>query len=155
MAHRPGHHVPIGVTFTVLGDAVPQGSKTAIPTARGWRVKDSAEKRGKPWKAEVKAAAAEEMRGGALLTGPLCLIVRIERVRPAGHYGKGGALNAAGRRTPYPVARPDLLKLTRAIEDALTGVVWRDDAQVVEQHLEKRWGGRAQVMVAVWIKEPD
>jgi Holliday junction resolvase RusA-like endonuclease len=64
-------------------------------------------------------------------------------------------LNAAGRRQPYPTSRPDLLKHIRALEDALTGVVWRDDSQIIEQHLEKRWGVRAQTTVAVWVKEPE
>ncbi len=31
-----------------------------------------------------------------------------------------------------PTTRPDLDKLVRAVLDALTGVVWRDDSQVVE-----------------------
>lgn len=146
--------MPVGVTFTVPGEAATAGSKKAVPTKQGWRVIDQQERKGKPWRAAIQAAAAAEMRGSALFTGPLCLIVRIERVRPAGHYGRTG-LSAIGRRSPYPTTRPDLLKHVRALEDALTGVVWRDDAQVVEQHLEKRWGARAQTVVAVWVKEAE
>lgn len=32
---------------------------------------------------------------------------------------------------------PDVLKLARGVEDALTGIVWRDDAQIVNESLSK------------------
>jgi Holliday junction resolvase RusA-like endonuclease len=38
-------------------------------------------------------------------------------------------------RRPYPSVKPDLSKLVRAVEDALTDAkVWRDDALVVRYH---------------------
>jgi hypothetical protein len=39
-----------------------------------------------------------------------------------------------------PVKRPDALKMARAAEDALTGVLWLDDAQIVEERLSKAFG---------------
>lgn len=48
--------------------------------------------------------------------------------------------------------RPDLDKLTRAICDALTGVVWKDDGQVDEFAVRKQYappGGRPRVVVRV------
>ena len=30
------------------------------------------------------------------------------------------------------ITRPDLSKLTRAVEDALTGILWQDDAQIAQ-----------------------
>jgi Holliday junction resolvase RusA-like endonuclease len=56
---------------------------------------------------------------------------------PKTHRTSTGALSAAGRRQPWPTTRPDLLKLARAIEDALTGVVYRDDALIVQERLVK------------------
>lgn len=38
-----------------------------------------------------------------------------------------------------PIVRPDLLKLARAVEDALSGVLWKDDSQVVVEVLRKRY----------------
>ena len=43
------------------------------------------------------------------------------------------------RTTPAHTKYPDLSKLVRAIEDALTGIVWHDDSQVVETHSRKRY----------------
>jgi crossover junction endodeoxyribonuclease RusA len=147
--------VPVGVTFTVPGEAVPQGNLRAVTTGKGnIRLIDKAQRRGQPWRAAIQWMARQEMRGGALITGPVCVIIRFDRPRPMGHFGKNG-LNASGRRSAYPATRPDLGKLARAIEDALTGIVYRDDSQIVEEHLEKRWGPVAQTTVAVWIKEPD
>ena len=49
-------------------------------------------------------------------------------------------------------ARPDIDKLARAVLDALTGIVWVDDDQVVELVCRKRWwvegGVRIQVATA-------
>lgn len=44
---------------------------------------------------------------------------------------------AVGRR---PVERPDALKLCRAAEDALTGVLWLDDSQIVDERISKAYG---------------
>jgi Holliday junction resolvase RusA-like endonuclease len=49
----------------------------------------------------------------------------------------------------YPTGRPDVLKLARACEDALTGVIWRDDAQIVVERLYKDWGEPARVLVEI------
>jgi len=35
------------------------------------------------------------------------------------------------RVRPFPTTRPDTSKLIRGLEDPLSGVLWRDDAQVV------------------------
>ena len=42
-----------------------------------------------------------------------------------------------------------MLKLARAVEDALTGIVWRDDAQIVDEQLSKVYGEPARVEVDV------
>jgi Holliday junction resolvase RusA-like endonuclease len=39
--------------------------------------------------------------------------------------------SASVKSRPVPTVKPDLDKLTRAVLDALTGIVWRDDSQVV------------------------
>jgi Holliday junction resolvase RusA-like endonuclease len=47
------------------------------------------------------------------------------------------------------VTRPDVLKLARAAEDALTGIVWRDDSQIVHETLAKVYGEPERLEVAV------
>lgn len=91
---------------------------------------------------EVVRANVMEQRTGALLEGALAIVVRFEEVRPKSHYRSGRstshllASGAPQRRTKMP----DATKLLRAFEDALTGVVWADDSQIVWQLNEKVYG---------------
>jgi len=137
------------VSFTVFGLAQTAGSKRSFPFRRangslGVRVTDD-NPRNKNWQGQV-ADAATQAYTGPLLDGPLRLEVCFYLPRPKGHLGANGLRPSA---PPYPATRPDLLKLTRAIEDALTGVLWRDDAQIVAELLRKEYGEPARVEVMV------
>jgi Holliday junction resolvase RusA-like endonuclease len=139
------------ITFTIYGTAQTAGSKRAFPFKKadgslGVRVSDDNPK-GRSWKNAV-ACSAHEVHRGDLLSGPLAVTMRFYRPRPAGHFGKHG-LNKAGLEAIAPATRPDVLKLARCAEDALTGVLWRDDAQIVEEHLFKHWGEPARVEIEI------
>jgi crossover junction endodeoxyribonuclease RusA len=134
------------LTFTVYGIAQPAGSKTVGRTkAGGTFVRDSA-KRGQPWRRQIAQVAGEAVNGAGLLDGPLELSVIFTVPRPKGHYGVRGLKPSA---PAHPTKRPDVTKLLRAIEDACTGIVWRDDAQIVHQHARKRYGEPACATVEV------
>jgi Holliday junction resolvase RusA-like endonuclease len=45
--------------------------------------------------------------------------------------------------------KPDASKLLRLVEDALTGTVYKDDAQIVSLLVDKRYGDEAGVGIAV------
>jgi Holliday junction resolvase RusA-like endonuclease len=54
----------------------------------------------------------------------------------------------------YPVVKPDLDKLARSTCDAMTGIIWEDDAQVVGfDTLEKIYGDVACVHVSIRLAE--
>jgi crossover junction endodeoxyribonuclease RusA len=131
------------IAFTVYGKAAPAGSKRGFYNAKAARVIiTDASKNSRPWKAQVSDAAAEAMNGGALLNGPVELSLTFYVPRPKGHFGAKGVRPSA---PSSPTVKPDLLKLARAVEDALSGIVYRDDAQIVTEHLEKRYGEPARV----------
>ena len=137
------------IEFEVFGSPQPAGSKRSFPFRRGdgslgVRVTDDNPK-GRDWKIAV-AAAAPKLSPDTLLSGPLTVEFIFELPRPAGHFGKRGLLPSA---PACPTVRPDVLKLARAVEDALTGVLWRDDSQIVFEALTKRYGERARLMVRV------
>lgn len=48
--------------------------------------------------------------------------------------------SAPKRRRVWPDKRPDLDKLTRAVLDALTQIIFADDSQIVEVHASKDYG---------------
>jgi crossover junction endodeoxyribonuclease RusA len=65
--------------------------------------------------------------------------------------------SAPKRRTTWPMRTPDLSKLARSTEDALTDAgIWRDDARVVEYGLlAKRYPGEGRGALeapGVWIE---
>lgn len=134
------------VAFTVYGVAQPAGSKTAGKSKSGRLfVRDSA-KGSAPWKRQVAQAAGEAMNGSGMLDGALELSVIFTVPRPKGHFGARGLRPSAPE---HPTVRPDVTKLLRAVEDACTGIVWRDDAQVVAQHAYKQYGETASADVKV------
>jgi Holliday junction resolvase RusA-like endonuclease len=52
-----------------------------------------------------------------------------------------------------PVVKPDIDKLTRACMDALTGILYHDDAQVVDDEHHKIYGTPERVCISVQIVE--
>lgn len=136
------------VDFTVQGVAQPAGSKRAFVIG-GRAVVADANKRSAPWKAIVRARALEAMEGSPPLEGPLHLSVVFWLPRPKSHMAASGLPRSSAPR--YPVTRPDATKLLRGTEDACTGVVWGDDAQIVCQRVEKRYCSELNMDPQVWI----
>ncbi len=142
------------IEFFVPGIPQPGGSKRAFvnkKTGRAIITEDNPKSR--PWRAVVVDRATAAMRGRAPLTGPVWMSVIFYVLRPRGHYGTGRNQGTVKRSAPKaPMVRPDYLKLTRSTEDALKGICWKDDSQVVEAHLYKRYGERpgADVKVTLW-----
>ncbi len=58
-------------------------------------------------------------------------------------------LTVAGRGKSVPASKPDTIKLTRCVEDALQGVVYVNDSQIVTHWLYKKWGEPARVEVSI------
>lgn len=106
----------------------PQGSKKFVGRAkngRGLMVEMSTKV--KPWRMDVKAAA-EAVRAASEvpmpLDGPLVVSMVFTLPKPT---------SAPKRRRTWPDRKPDLSKLVRSTEDALTDAgLWADDARVVE-----------------------
>jgi len=148
------------VTFVAYGHPQPGGSKTSfVPldkrrTSSRWpRGEPYADKKGgtvvstadsnakvKPWRAVIAEAARRAYRG-PLFDGPLAVDFVFVAHRPAGHYGTGRNAGQLKRSAPSrPAVRPDVLKLARAAEDALSGVLWVDDALITTERLDKVYG---------------
>ena len=134
------------VSLKIFGHAEPAGSKRAFAVKRkgvptGQITVVDANPRATNWKQEVSAQGAQAMAGRRLIDGPVQLTLTFFAKRPRSHYGRGkNSLRVRPGAAAYPTTRPDASKLTRAVEDALTGIIWRDDAQIVEQHIRKVYG---------------
>ncbi len=146
------------IRFFVPGIPKPAGSKRGIPIYRGKKCAKvftgkvaviDACKTSNDWKGDVKNIAANEYQG-ALIEGPVSVSFRFFFTRPKSHYGSG--INSAILKASAPVHhthKPDALKLSRAVEDALTGIVWVDDSQIVDEKLTKQYGDKPGVEILI------
>ena len=55
-----------------------------------------------------------------------------------------------GGKTVPKTTKPDIDNLTKAILDALNGIVWKDDAQVTQINVQKIWSSKDQIEVEIW-----
>jgi Holliday junction resolvase RusA-like endonuclease len=130
------------LTFFVPGVPAPGGSKKTFIPKGGSRpvVVDAGGKRNKDWRATVVKFAYDatiDYREYRMFEGPILVSLKFIMPRPKAHYGKKGLKITAPL---YHTSRPDVIKLARSTEDAMTGIVWRDDAQIAVEHLEKVYG---------------
>lgn len=110
----------MSLVIVVYGMPAPQGSKRHV--GNGVMVESS--KKVRPWRQDVKSAALA-VRAGA---EPIDAAVRVRMV-----FTMPKPASAPKTRRTYPMRMPDLSKLARSTEDALTDAgIWRDDARVIE-----------------------
>jgi crossover junction endodeoxyribonuclease RusA len=108
------------ITFDVLGRPAPQGSKKSI----GNNSFIEASKFLPAWRNAVKIAAehAVTVNGWVKVSGPVELEIMFYLDRPS---------SISATKRPHPVVPPDVDKLIRGVGDALTGVVYDDDSQII------------------------
>ena len=140
----------IKIEFTVFGQPQTAGSKKGFyqPKLKRVIITDDNTK-SRSWKEQV-ASAAHQAYNGPLLREALAMSLIFYRVRPKGHFKANGiSFSKTGAGSFGPATRPDLLKLARAVEDALKGVIYVDDAQIITETLRKRWGEPSRVDVLI------
>jgi len=127
------------IEIAVYGDPQPQGSKRFVgfKGRPGRGVIIEANPKTKPWRGNVADEARKVMGDRPPLTGPIRCDVSFWVRRPVGHFRRDGRLLPSA--PAWPAVRPDRGKLLRAVEDALSGIVWRDDAQCVAGEPIKRY----------------
>lgn len=113
------------VSFTVLGAAKAKGNMKAFPFKRTDGSLGAATTEGtkgsKDWQIAVQQAAQHQC-AGRFFDGPVRLAVVFYLPRP----------QSLPKKVVHHTKKPDVDKLVRAVKDALKGVLWRDDAQVIE-----------------------
>ena len=123
------------IEIVVYGIPAPQGSKRFVGHAkngRGIMIESSAKVT--PWREAVKwAACGVTLEATSVLSGPISVEMIFTVPKPK---------SAPKTRRTWPDRKPDLSKLVRSTEDALTDAgVWEDDARVVQLLAGKRYPG--------------
>jgi Holliday junction resolvase RusA-like endonuclease len=131
--------------FTIYMRAEPQGSARAFVIAGRARVTTD-NKKIKPFRSEVTRMALAELNGRQQplfpAREPVHITVKFGFMRPP-----------SAKRRNHPSVKPDIDKLVRAVSDALTGVAFHDDAQVVSVSAQKLYAPQDYVTVMVWRAE--
>lgn len=96
---------------------------------------------------DAKIFARSALRGAAPLQGAVVLTVRA--LLPIPSSWSRARREAAARGLIAPTAKPDTDNYAKAIADALNGVAYRDDAQVVDLIARKRYALEPAIEVVV------
>jgi Holliday junction resolvase RusA-like endonuclease len=133
-------------TFTVLGKPAPQGSKRHV--GRGVMVESS--KRCKPWRQDVRHTALDLRPGDwyANMDAAIALSVVFVFARPKSHFRANGQLKPSA--PAHCTGRiGDVSKLVRAVEDAMTGIIYNDDAQIISLIAHRRFANDREQPCAI------
>jgi Holliday junction resolvase RusA-like endonuclease len=135
-------NIPTSLRFVVEGTPVPQGSMKAFKTEKmKFPVIVSDNSKLKGWRKLVADLAHLAMRKNRFVTigknVPVRLILDF-------YFEKEISVKRLDK-----ITKPDLDKLVRSLGDALTGIVYDDDAQVTELIARKFYGSPARVEIEV------
>lgn len=137
--------IPTGVHFFVPGK--PQGKGRPRAVARGKFVRMYTPEKTASYESTVALAASQAMAGRALFAGAVSVVMQIALPIPASWSKKKQAQAAADQL--LPTTKPDADNTVKAVFDAINGVVWGDDTQVVDLLVRKRYHARPGVSVIV------
>lgn len=135
------------ISFTVWGTAQPKGSARAF-VPKGWKrpIVTSDNPSLKAWEGLVRGelqrvmAEFDTTAKAMLFDAPISVTLAFYLPRP----------KSAPRKVIYPTKRPDLDKCVRSTIDALSGVAFKDDTQVVAIAATKHYAdGAAHVAITV------
>lgn len=139
--------------LVIPGEAVPQGR----PRFGRGRTYDPPKSR--KYKEYVRELARDDMPLGARsrpLTCPVRLTCVIYRGVPKSWSRRKRAAAIADKIRP--TTKPDVSNILKGVEDALTGVWYKDDSQIVEYGVIGKWYAdepRVYVRLDVWIGEEN
>lgn len=140
---------PIVTSVEVLGEAVPKGRPRAFRTPKGIRMHTPA--RTANYETTVRLTWSEHVANDTRVSwpirGPVAIRVAFYRTPPASLSNKKRFLALNG--TTRPTTRPDVDNLLKAILDALNGIAFVDDAQIVSIEASKAYGEQAKSIIQV------
>jgi Holliday junction resolvase RusA-like endonuclease len=96
----------------------------------------------------IAHAAQTALAGRPLLDGPVGLTLILDCQVPASWSAKKQRAALAGEH--MPTTKPDADNVLKAVCDGCNGVLWRDDVQVVELRVRKRYAAVPCVRVEAW-----
>lgn len=138
------------IAFTVPGQPVAKGRPKFA--RQGGFVRTYTPEKTASYESIVKIHAAQAMQGAAPMVGPLALDLTLFVAIPKSTTKRDRARIAVG--TYHPTKKPDLDNVLKAVTDAMNGIVYEDDAQIVRIVTAKVYSDtpRAEVMVMPYVE---
>lgn len=133
------------LTFTVPGQPFAKGRPKFA--RQGGFVRAYTPEKTVAYETLVKLAAGEAMAGAAPMQGPLSLMLRLYVAIPKSTAKRDRAAIEAGRF--LPTKKPDIDNVLKAISDALNGIAYDDDAQLVTVTVTKLYADTPRAEVTV------
>ena len=137
---------PAKIRITIAGHPVGKGRARTVRTRDG-RVMSFTPERTRRWEENARLQAQTCMAGRSPLTGPValrvCAYLAVPSSWPA--WKREAALHGHVR----PTGKPDLDNILKAAKDAMNGVLWIDDAQVVLVVTDKVYSDTPRVEIQV------
>jgi len=128
------------IEFEVFGVPIPKGSSRMF-TPKGWNrpIITAANKKTKPWAQQITNTVLE-FRRDPLWCGPVAMTVWFQMPKPT---------SLPKRRYSFHLKKPDTDKLLRTLKDALTGIFYVDDSQVVHVNVKKYYADIPSMIVRI------
>ena len=144
-----------GLIIDFRFDIEPQQQERPRATGRGKFIRVYDPPNTAKFKRELRRLATIAMRGKERLSGALQVEIVFARKVQKSLSKKERALRLTGKHRP--TVKPDIDNYTKSTLDALNGVLWDDDAQIVRMILDKIYTDTPAVIVRVkeWRKQDD
>jgi len=120
------------VVIRVMGEPVPQGSVRAFVTKSGRPIITHSNKNTKEWRQRIATEGQAKRPIHWDMDQAILLNIDFLMPRP----------KSLPKKVIEDVKRPDLDKLIRAVMDALTGIFYQDDSQVIHIFASKKYVGK-------------
>lgn len=132
-----------GRAILIRGKArhVPSGSNTNRDALKSWDVAVR----------EAALAAVGDVQAPPFVDTAIAITIVFHMKRPGSHYRADGTIKPKAPK--HPKSKPDVSKLARATEDTLSGIVFDDDARVVDAHVRKVWAAPGREGATITITE--
>ena len=132
---------------TIKLDADPVGKQRARYARRGNFVQTYTPDKTRNYEALLKEAAIEAMGSSEPLETPVSLYLYIRVPIPKSFSKKKvqDCLNGSEQ----PMKKPDSSNVLKSVEDAMNGVVYKDDCQIINHHITRVYSTLAGVDICV------
>jgi Holliday junction resolvase RusA-like endonuclease len=138
--------VQVIVSFTIPGQ--PQGKGRAKIVKIGGFSRMATPAKTVAYEGLIAHAAQAVLAGRAMFAGPVAVNLFLDCQVPASWSQRKQREALAGLH--MPTTKPDADNVLKAVCDGCNGVLWRDDVQVVDVRLRKRYAATPCVRVEAW-----